>query len=91
MPLAGEVTTWQEPADGSTPTGERAFRFRTRVRTNAPAPRFRRRLEVLGLLQHAAAIEPITTNWFWTGSGQGYEILWHDNTTVDDLLTLARL
>lgn len=85
MPLASEVTTSPE-ADG-----QGAVRFRTRIRTNAGEGRFRRRLAQLGLLERADSIEHYTTNWHWTGTGQGYEILWRDGTTFDDLRPLARL
>ena len=83
MPLASEVTTWQ--------VGGGAARFRTRVRTNAPEGRFKRRLEALGLLALAETVDRYDTNWHWTGCGQGYEILWHDTTTFADLGPLARL
>lgn len=83
--LASEVTTSQEK-DG---TG--AVRFRTRVRTNAGEDRFKRRLVRLGLFDRAESIERFVTNWHWTGTGQGYEIVWRDGTTFDDLRPLARL
>ncbi len=86
--LASEVTTWQE---GGGAGGDSATRFRSRVRTNAAPDRLRRRLEILGLLSFAESIERYETNWQWTGSGQGYEILWREATTFADLLPLARL
>jgi hypothetical protein len=86
MPLASEVTTTQEPdAAGPVP------RLRSRVRTNAGVERLRRRLEKLDLLRLVEAIDRATPNWFWSGTGQGYEILWRDTTTFVDLLPLARL
>jgi hypothetical protein len=85
MRLASEVTTSQE-ADGNTPV-----RFRTRVRTNVGEGRFKNRLARLGLLHRAESIEHYATNWHWTGTGQGYEILWRDGTTFDDLRPLAGL
>ena len=85
MSLASEVTTSQE-ADGSS-----SVRFRTRVRTNAGEGRFKRRLDALGLLARAETIEHYTTNWHWIGTGQGYEILWRDGTTFEDLRPLAEL
>jgi hypothetical protein len=83
MPLASEVTTWQEPAG--------VGRLRSRVRTNAGPGRFERRLEALGLRPFAETIERYETNWHWSGTGQGYEILWRDATTFADLRPLARL
>lgn len=91
MSLASEVTTRQEPDPGPSPDGVPAVRFRTRVRTNAEVGRFKRRLEHLGLLPLAETIDRYTTNWLWSGTGQGYEILWRDTTTFADLLPLARL
>ncbi len=95
MPLASEVTTWQELApetpDEQHGGGGPAVRFRTRVRTNATEGRFKRRLEALGLLAFAETIDRYDTNWHWTGCGQGYAILWRDTTTLADLLALARL
>ncbi|MBA4067813.1 MAG: hypothetical protein C0501_29765 [Isosphaera sp.] len=91
MPLASEVTTWQEPAPEQHDGGGPAVRFRTRVRTNATEDRFKRRLEALGLLAFAETIDRYETNWHWTGCGQGYAILWRDTTTLADLLPLARL
>lgn len=91
MPLASEVTTWQEPAPEPPDGGGPAVRFRTRVRTNATEDRFKRRLEHLGLLALAETIDRYETNWHWTGCGQGYAILWRDTTTFADLLPLARL
>lgn len=85
MSLASEVTTSQE-SDGAD-----AVRFRTRVRTNAGEVSFKRRLARLGLLDRAETVEHYATNWHWTGTGQGYEILWRDGTTFDDLRPLARL
>lgn len=85
MPLASEVMTSQE-ADG-----EGVVRLRTRVRTNAGEGRFRRRLAALGLLDRAESIDHYATNWHWTGTGQGYAILWKIGTTIVDLLPLARL
>lgn len=85
MSLASEVTTSQE-ADG-----EGVVRFRTRVRTNAGEGRFKRRLAALGLLDRAESIEHYATNWQWTGTGQGFEIVWSAGTGFQDLLPLARL
>lgn len=91
MSLASEVTTWREttaaPSDGEPPT----VRVRSRVRTNVCLERFKRRLEGLGLLGFVESIERYHTNWHWTGTGQGYEVVWRDTTTVADLLPLARL
>jgi hypothetical protein len=87
MPLASEVTTTQEPHVDGGPAG----RLRTKVRTNAGAARFKRRLEMLGLLRLAETIDRVEANWFWTGTGRGYEILWRDTTTVEDLHALAHL
>jgi len=91
MSLASEVITWQESSPAPGPGGVAAVRFRTRVRTNAGAERFQRRLEALGLLPLAERIDGSATHWHWSGTGQGYEILWRDTTTVLDLLPLARL
>ena len=85
MSLASEVTTSQESDGGG------VVRFRTRVRSNAGEVSFKRRLARLGLLDRAETIEHYATNWHWTGTGQGYEILWRDGTTFDDLRPLARL
>ncbi len=85
MSLASEVTTsWEADGDGT-------VRLRTRVRTNTDERRFKRRLADLGLLDRAESIEHYATNWHWTGTGQGYEILWRDGTTFEDLLPLAGL
>jgi hypothetical protein len=83
--LASEITTSQETDDSA------AVRFRTLVRTNATEARFKKRLEVLGLLARAESIEHYTTNWHWIGTGQGFEIVWRDGTTFEDLMPLARL
>ncbi len=91
MPLASEVTTWQEPDPVPSAGGVPAVRFRTRVRTNAEVGRFKRRLERLGLLALVETIDRYATNWHWCGTGRGYEILWRDTTTFADLLPLARL
>jgi hypothetical protein len=91
MPLASEVTTSQEAAGTPSPNGAPAVRFRSRVRTNVSETRLKRRLEHLGLLERAETIEHYTTNWHWTGTGQGFEILWRDGTTFEDLRPLARL
>jgi hypothetical protein len=61
------------------------------VRTNAEPERFKQRLEKLGLFALVESIERYETNWHWSGTGQGYEILWRDGTTFADLLPLARL
>lgn len=91
MPIASEVTTRQEPVaavgDGGAPT----LRLWTRVRTNADTERFNRRLAELGLLAFAESVERYETGWHWIGTGQGYEILWREETTFADLLPLARL
>lgn len=89
MSLASEVTTWVE--DTGTADGVPAVRFRSRVRTNAGPERFKQRLETLGLLALAESIERRTTNWHWSGTGQGYEILWREATSFDDLRALVRL
>jgi hypothetical protein len=91
MSLASEITTWQEPAVVPEADGTPSVRFRTRVRTNAGEGRFKGRLATLGLLDRAESIERYSTNWHWTGTGQGYEILWREGTGFDDLLALARL
>ena len=85
MSIAGEVTTSQE-TDGSG-----TVRFRSRVRTNVSERRFKERLACLGLLARAEAIEHYSTNWHWTGTGQGFEIIWRGGTTFEDLLPLAKL
>ena len=90
VPLASEVTTWQEP-DAAPCDGVRSMRLRSRVRTNAEPERFKKRLEKLGLLSLAESIERYETNWHWSGTGQGYEILWRNETTFADLRPLARL
>ncbi len=90
MALASEVTTRQEQ-DTTSEGGVPACRLRSRVRTNATPDRFQRRLENLGLLPLAESIERYETNWHWSGTGQGYEILWRETTTFIDLLPLARL
>ncbi len=90
MSLASEVTTW-EARGAATQDGNGSTRLRSRVRTNAEPERFKRRLEKLGLLALAESIERYEANWHWSGTGQGYEILWRDETTFADLLTLARL
>ena len=92
MCLASEIMTWEEPAQEPHPRGPPSgVRFRSRVRTNATPAVFRRRLEQLGLLERAESIFRYATNWHWTGTGQGYEILWRDPTTWSDLLPLAGL
>jgi hypothetical protein len=90
VPLASEVTTWEE-RNAETTDGNSSSRLRSRVRTNARPERFKKRLEMLGLLAFAESIERYETNWHWSGTGQGYEILWRDETTFTDLLPLARL
>jgi hypothetical protein len=85
MSLASEIMSSQET------DGAGAVRFRTRVRTNAGEGRFKARLTHLGLLDRAETIERYATNWHWTGTGQGFEILWREGTTFEDLLPLARL
>jgi hypothetical protein len=91
MPLASEVVTWQEP-DGAPPEGGApVVRWRSKVRTNASEGRFKRRLGRLGLLGKAETIVRYETNWHWTGTGQGYEVLWREGTTFEDLRPLARL
>lgn len=67
------------------------MRFRSRVRTNASPARLNHRLERLGLLSFVESIKRYHTNWHWTGTGQGYEILWQPAATIADLLPLARL
>jgi hypothetical protein len=61
------------------------------VRTNVAEARFKRRLAHLGLLDRVESMVHYETNWHWTGTGQGYEILWRDGTTFEDLNPLARL
>jgi hypothetical protein len=90
VPLASEVTTWEEQ-DAEPGDGVRSMRLRSRVRTNAEPERLKRRLEKLGLFALAEGIERYETNWHWSGTGQGYEILWRDGTTFTDLRPLARL
>jgi hypothetical protein len=85
MSLASEITTSQET------DGPGAVRFRTRVRTNAGEGRFKARLAQLGLLDRAERIEHYATNWHWTGTGQGFEVLWREGTSFEDLLPLAQL
>ena len=85
MRLASEVTTSQEAGSGS------SVRFRTRARTNVGEGCFKKRLARLGLLDRAETIEHYATNWHWTGTGQGYEIVWRDGTTFEDLRPLAHL
>lgn len=91
MSLASEVTTWRETIVARSGTDPPTVRFRSRVRTNAGPERFKRRLEGLGLLGFVESIERYHTDWHWTGTGQGYEIVWRDTATVADLLPLARL
>lgn len=91
MSLASEVTTWRETSTAPPDEGHPVMRFRSRVRTNAAPGRFKRRLEGLGLLALVETIDRYDTNWHWTGTGQGYDILWRDTATVTDLLPLARL
>lgn len=90
MPLASEVTTWEE-RDTATSRGNGSSRLRSRVRTNAEPERFKKRLEKLGLLALAESVERYETNWHWSGTGQGYEILWREETTFADLRPLAQL
>lgn len=85
MPLASEITTSQET------DGAGAVRFRSRVRTNVGETRMKARLAELGLLDRAETIERYAMNWHWTGTGQGFEIVWREGTTFEDLLPLARL
>lgn len=66
-------------------------RYRSRVRTNVGGARLRARLTALGLLDRAESIERYTTNWHWTGTGQGFEILWQEGTSFEELLPLTRL
>ena len=91
MPLASEVTTWQEPDAATVSDGAVAMRWRSRVRTNAGEGRFKARLARLGLLDRVESVVHYETNWHWIGTGQGYEVLWRDGTTWDDLRPLARL
>lgn len=91
MSLASEVTTWQEKTVVPSGTDPPTVRFRSRVRTNVGPERFKRRLEALRLLGLVETIERHHTNWHWTGTGQGYEIVWRDTATVADLLPLAKL
>jgi hypothetical protein len=90
MPLASEVFTFEEPGPALTDT-VLVPRLHSRVRTNASATRLKMQLEELDLLWRAEAIEAYETNWHWTGTGKGYEILWRDGTTWEDLWPLARL
>lgn len=92
MPLASEIMTWEETAPESPPPdAPPAVRLKTRVRTNVGPALFTRRMEQLGLLERAETIYRYATNWHWTGTGQGYEILWRDTTNWSDLQPLARL
>lgn len=88
MPLASEVTTWQQEVTGG---GVTVTRFRSRVRTNVGPERFKARLDALGLLALAEHIERYATNWHWTGTGQGYAITWRPGTTAADLAPLGQL
>jgi hypothetical protein len=85
MSLASEVSTTQET------DGAGAVRFRSLVRTNVREARMKARLATLGLLDLAESIEHYATNWHWTGTGQGFEILWREGTRFEDLLPLSRL
>ena len=91
MSLASEVTTWQETTVAPSEAEEPTVRFRSRIRTNVGPERLKRKLEALGLMAMVESIERYHTNWHWTGTGQGYEIVWQDTATVADLLPLARL
>lgn len=91
MSLASEVTTCRETTVAPSGTDPPTVRFRSRVRTNVGPERLKRRLEALGLLGFVETIERYHTNWHWTGTGQGYEIVWRDTAAVTDLLPLARL
>ncbi len=88
MPLASEVTTWQEEDTGSDVS---VTWLRSRVRTNVGPERFKARLEALGLLDLAEHIDRYETNWHWIGTGKGYAITWRPETSFADLLPLARL
>lgn len=85
MSLASEIMTSQET------DGEGIVRFRSRVRTNVGEARMKARLAALGLLDRVESIERYETNWHWTGTGQGFEIVWRDGTSFEELLPLARL
>lgn len=91
MPIASEVTTRQEPVAAVASDGAPTLRLWSRVRTNADPARFNRRLTELGLLAFAESVERYESGWHWIGTGQGYEILWREETTFADLLPLARL
>lgn len=91
VPLASEVTTRQEPFAAEASDGTARVRLWSRVRTNADRERLNRRLLELGLDAFAESIERYETGWHWLGTGQGYEILWREETTFADLLPLARL
>jgi hypothetical protein len=85
MSLASEITTSQETDISG------VVRFRSRIRTNASEARMKARLAGPGLLDRAETIERYETNWHWIGTGQGFEIVWREGTTFEDLLPLARL
>ncbi len=85
MPLASEISTTQETDCAG------GIRFRSRVRTNAGEARMKARLAELGLLDRTETIEQYATNWHWTGTGQGFEIVWREGTRFEDLLPLTRL
>lgn len=91
VPLASEVTTRQEPVATDPSDGAAIVRLWSRVRTNARRERLEQRLLELGLHAFAEGIECYETGWHWIGTGQGYEILWREETTFADLLPLARL
>ena len=85
MSLASEITTSQETDCAG------VVRFRSRIRTNAGDARLKACLAELGLLDRAETIERYAMNWHWTGTGQGFEIVWCEGTAFEDLLPLARL
>ena len=91
MPLASEVTTWQEPLALTNGEGRTVLRLRSRVRTNAGQGRLKRRLETLGLLALAESVEKYEAGWHWSGTGHGYEILWRETVGFSDILAMARL
>jgi hypothetical protein len=90
MTLASEVVTWCEVSRDET-TGVTVQRFRSRVRTNSSEERLRSKLSTLGLLTQVASILTTRDFTFWTGTGNGYELIWTEETAWEDLVPLARL
>jgi hypothetical protein len=90
MTLASEVVTWCEVSMEET-TGVTIHRYRSRVRTNSSEERLRCKLSSLGLLTRIEGILTTRDFTFWTGTGNGYELIWTEETTWEDLVPLARL